>query len=63
MQSNTEGASIAYTTDADDNPTWKLYSAPIPLESDTITVRAKAIRIGYAESAEVKATFNVNNQS
>ncbi|MEM7129934.1 MAG: sulfatase-like hydrolase/transferase [Chloroflexota bacterium] len=64
MQSSTQGASIAYTLDEGDEPHWQLHHEPLQLTSadDAIkhfTVRAKAIRIGYRESEEVKATFTV----
>jgi arylsulfatase A-like enzyme len=57
----TQGASIAYTFDTGeaDDPTvhWKLYSAPLRLKPGTYALRARAIRIGFEESAE--ATWSV----
>ena len=50
----TPGASIAWTTDAARQPHWDLYTGPIRPAAGT-TVRAKAIRIGFKESAEVSA--------
>ncbi len=47
----TEGASIAYTTDEDDEAHWNLYTAPFTI-ADNSTLRARAIRIGYKESPE-----------
>ncbi|ARA94664.1 sulfatase [Rhodothermaceae bacterium RA] len=50
----TEGASIAYTTETGDDPHWLLYTEPLVVEPGT-TVRARAIRYGYAESEEVRS--------
>jgi arylsulfatase A-like enzyme len=58
----TEGASIAYTTDAGESPRWKLYTGPILLERTT-TLRVRAVRYGYAESEEVRATFEIQPAS
>ena len=52
----TQGASIGYTTDEGANPRWKLYTGPIRVAAP-MTLRAKAIRYGYKESAETKTTF------
>ena len=49
----TEGASIGYTTESGDDAHWLLYRSELNLERGT-TIRAKAIRIGFNESAEVK---------
>ncbi len=57
----TQGASIAYTFDQDDNPHWLLYTKPIRLPEGENRLRAKAIRIGYTESTERAATFSVSN--
>ena len=59
LASPTDGASIAWTTDADGEAPWKIYSGPIRLKAGA-TIRAKAIRIGYKESEEVSASFKVN---
>jgi hypothetical protein len=59
MQSATQGASIAFTLEQDSDPRWLLYSEPIALPAGEVRVRAKAIRIGYAESAESEAVFQV----
>ena len=58
LASPTDGASVAWTTEAGEKPHWKLYSGPIRLKKSA-TVRAKAIRIGYSESEEVRADFRV----
>ena len=55
----TQGASMAYTTEQDENPRWQLYNDPLQLPIGTTTLRAKAIRIGYQESEESTATFTV----
>ena len=52
----TQGASIGYTTDEGPTSAWRLYSGPILVEAPT-TLRAKAIRYGYKESAEARVTF------
>lgn len=59
IQSGSPGASITYTTDEGDDAHWKLYSAPLRLESGTTTVRARAIRYGYIESEETSATVTI----
>jgi hypothetical protein len=55
----TQGASIAYTSQTGTDVHWQLYSEPLTLPKGETTLRAKAIRIGYQESAEVTATFTV----
>jgi N-sulfoglucosamine sulfohydrolase len=52
----TQGASIGYTTDEGPTPKWRLYTGPILVEGP-MTLRAKAIRYGYKESAETRVTF------
>ena len=48
----TEGASIAYTTDAVEKPYWLLYTGELTLKRPS-TLRVKACRLGYLDSAEV----------
>jgi N-sulfoglucosamine sulfohydrolase len=56
----TQGASIGYTTDTGTDPHWKLFNGPLRFEpGETVTVRTKAVRYGYKESSEIKATFTV----
>jgi arylsulfatase A-like enzyme len=55
----TQGASIAYAFDEGEAPRWQLYTKPLRLPEGASTVRARAIRIGYAESAERSATFRI----
>ena len=52
----TQGASIGYTTDEGPTPVWRLYTGPILVDAP-MTLRAKAIRYGYKESAETRVTF------
>ncbi len=54
----TEGASIAWTTEAGKDARWKLYSREFTLEQ-TATLRAKACRLGYEDSPEVQAEFRI----
>lgn len=49
----TEAASIAYTTETDKRPHWLLYTEGVQVPAGS-TVRAKAIRLGFKESPEVK---------
>jgi N-sulfoglucosamine sulfohydrolase len=52
----TQGASIGYTTEDGPNPQWRTYTGPIRVEAP-MTLRAKAIRYGYKESAEARVVF------
>jgi arylsulfatase A-like enzyme len=52
----TQGASVGYTTDDGPDATWRLYTGPI-LVKTPMTLRAKAIRYGYKESAETRMVF------
>ena len=54
----TEGGRIAYTTGSGDRPHWKLYHEPIVLER-SVTLRAKAVRLGFRESEETRAVFEI----
>jgi len=53
----TEGASIAYTLEAGENPHWLLYSGPFVIESSG-HLRAKAIRYGYKESKLISPKYS-----
>lgn len=55
----TQGASIGYTTDEGPSPKWRLYTGPILVDAP-MTLRAKAIRYGYKESAETRMVFSRN---
>ncbi len=52
----TQGASVGYTTEEGPTPTWHLYTGPIRVVAPT-TIRAKAIRYGYLESAESRVAI------
>jgi N-sulfoglucosamine sulfohydrolase len=52
----TQGASIGYTTEDGPAATWRLYTGPIRVDAPT-TLRAKAIRYGYKESAETRVVI------
>ena len=52
----TQGASVGYTTEDGPAAKWRLYTGPI-LVDRPMTLRAKAIRYGYKESAETRVTF------
>jgi N-sulfoglucosamine sulfohydrolase len=54
----TQGASIGYTTDEGPSPRWRLYTGPI-LVDRPMTLRAKAIRYGYKESAETRTVISL----
>ncbi len=55
----TQGASIAYTFDEGDCPHWLLYTEPLRLEAGEYRLKARAIRIGYAESSEIRTVFEI----
>ena len=52
----TQGASIGYTTEEGPAAKWRLYTGPIRVDR-SMTLRAKAIRYGYKESAETRTVF------
>jgi arylsulfatase A-like enzyme len=52
----TQGASIGYTTEEGPGAKWRLYTGPIRVDAP-MTLRAKAIRYGYKESAETRTLF------
>ncbi len=55
----TRGASIAYTTQAGKNARWLLYSGAVTL-TPSATLRVRACRLGYKDSAEVEVVFRLN---
>jgi len=59
LHSATQGASIGYTFEPGEASHWQLYTEPLRLPQGTTTVRTFAIRIGYQESEEKRATFTV----
>ena len=52
----TQGASIGYTTDDGPAAVWRLYTGPISVTGGT-TLRVKAVRYGYQESAETRVVL------
>jgi N-sulfoglucosamine sulfohydrolase len=56
MTCETQGASIAYTTEAGDRARWKLYSQEITLKRP-VSLRAKACRLGFIDSSEAVQRF------
>ncbi len=54
----TEGASIAWTTQAGETAHWELYARPIVLERSA-RLRAKACRLGWRDSPEAEAEFRL----
>jgi arylsulfatase A-like enzyme len=52
----TQGASIGYTTEEGPAAKWRLYTGPIRIDAP-MTLRTKAIRYGYKESAETRTVF------
>jgi hypothetical protein len=52
----TQGASIGYTTEDGAQAKWRLYTEPL-LVTAPMTLRAKAIRYGYKESAETRVVI------
>ena len=56
----TQGASIGYTTEEGPAARWHLYTGPIRVVAP-MTLRAKAIRYGYKESAETRTVFAPKN--
>lgn len=56
IASGVDGASIAYTLEPGDDAHWLLYAGPFEV-APVATVRAVAVRYGWAESTPVTATF------
>ncbi len=56
ISSPSEGASISYTLDESEEPEWQLYVESVVVEGDA-TLRARAVRYGYAESGETRSRF------
>ncbi len=59
LHSATQGASIAYSLGEGSDGRWRLYSQPLRLPEGRTTVRARAVRIGYSDSEEKVASFEV----
>jgi hypothetical protein len=58
IRSDVEGASLAYTLDTGVAPRWTLYTGAVVIAASA-TLRARAVRYGWAESAESSASFIV----
>jgi hypothetical protein len=56
----THGASIVYNFEENSNPVWRLYTGPLNLTPGNYTILVKAVRYGYKDSDELKATFKIN---
>ncbi|MCL7748479.1 FN3 associated domain-containing protein [Halalkalibacter alkaliphilus] len=59
LYSATLGATIIYTTEEGPAPRLKIYQGPLTLEKGKMTIRAKAVRIGFKNSEELVSTFVV----
>jgi hypothetical protein len=55
----THGASLVYTFEDNKTPHWLLYNGPLNLKPGTYSIRVKAVRYGYIESAELKGVFEI----
>lgn len=58
----TQGASIAYRFESEDDPRWRLYTRPFQLDPGATLLRARAIRIGYRESDETLTAFTLSEE-
>ncbi|MEM8607397.1 MAG: sulfatase-like hydrolase/transferase [Myxococcota bacterium] len=56
LESATEGASIEYTLESGDDARWRLYTGEFEVV-DAATLRARAVRYGFATSDETTASF------
>jgi arylsulfatase A-like enzyme len=55
----THGSSIVYTFEEKANPRWLLYSGPLHLEPGSYSIRVRAVRYGYEDSAELRGSFEI----
>lgn len=60
IRSEVEGASIAYTFEEGDDAHWKLYAGPITAVVGTL--RARAVRYGWAQSEDTVAEFDIGER-
>jgi arylsulfatase A-like enzyme len=58
ITSAVDGASIAYTFDQGPGAHWRLYTHPLTVAASA-SLRARAVRYGWAESADTVASFGV----
>ena len=61
IRSDVEGASLAYTLDPGDDAHWLLYTKPVRVTAGA-TLRARAVRYGWADSADASATFTIGGR-
>ena len=61
IRSDVEGASLAYTLDPGDDAHWLLYTKPVRVAAGA-TLRARAVRYGWADSADASATFTIGGR-
>jgi hypothetical protein len=60
LSCTTTGATIRYTTDGTDpTSTSTAYSNPIPINTGTVTIKAKAFKAGLTDSDTVSATYTI----
>jgi arylsulfatase A-like enzyme len=62
LHTSVQGASMGWTMEEGEGARWNLYTGPIRLGAGRHAVRAKAVRIGWAESAERRAVFEVTGR-
>jgi N-sulfoglucosamine sulfohydrolase len=60
IRSDVPGASLAYTFEEGDRSRWKLYAGPIKVAASG-TLRARAVRYGWADSADASARFDLGS--
>lgn len=58
IRSDVEGASLAYAFEQGNSVRWHLYAGPIRVTA-TATVRARAVRYGWSDSAAASAQFEI----
>ena len=63
LHTSTAGAAMEYALGAEPGARWRLYAAPVALPPGRTEVRARAGRIGYHDSPEVRATFIVGPEA
>jgi|AntDeeMinimDraft_4_1070355.scaffolds.fasta_scaffold00098_34 arylsulfatase A-like enzyme len=56
----TQGASVGYAVDSEEDSRWELCTGPIRLSEGETMIRAKAIRYGYEESEVNEVTVSVS---
>ena len=60
LNCNTDGATVRFTTDGSEpTPASTAYSNPIPVNSGTVTIKAKAFKDNMADSDTASATYTI----